>query len=368
VCAWEVAVQLGNVINVGLGLAFTFFLLSLIASGIQECLAGVFKWRGTYLAKALDVILSNDPNATFGWYSVGDWLKAHLTPLPGMTEAEFKAKSTNTAGLFCRPVTLTTAADNAPRALRVANTPLTKLVAAINSHPLMKNVPSSLPSYISGKTFALVLLSALRDGSRNSLFAQVEGTISSLPDGDLKTTLNIFLQDAERDLDKFRENIENWFDGAMDRLSGIYKRISQYVLIIFGAILAVALNVNALHLAHALWAMDPALLSALADVAAKAPQADATSTFASINTNLSQLNGLGLPIGWAHPPNWGHVFSVSYWSGHIQHVLGDYLAGWLLTTAAVSLGAPFWFDLIQKLVPLRSAGPKPDSTASSPTN
>jgi len=44
------------------------------------------------------------------------------------------------------------------------------------------------------------------------------------------------------------------------------------------------------------------------------------------------------------------------------------VAGWVVTMVAVSFGAPFWFDLIQKLVNLRSAGPKPDSTTSSSTN
>jgi hypothetical protein len=34
--------------------------------------------------------------------------------------------------------------------------------------------------------------------------------------------------------------------------------------------------------------------------------------------------------------------------------------GWLLMAIAVSLGAPFWFDLLNKLVNLRLAGVKPD--------
>jgi hypothetical protein len=33
--------------------------------------------------------------------------------------------------------------------------------------------------------------------------------------------------------------------------------------------------------------------------------------------------------------------------------------GWLITALAISLGAPFWFDLLNKLVKLRAAGPRP---------
>jgi hypothetical protein len=36
--------------------------------------------------------------------------------------------------------------------------------------------------------------------------------------------------------------------------------------------------------------------------------------------------------------------------------------GWLLTALAISLGAPFWFDLLNKFVKLRESGPKPNKT------
>jgi len=37
------------------------------------------------------------------------------------------------------------------------------------------------------------------------------------------------------------------------------------------------------------------------------------------------------------------------------------LVGWLITALAVSLGGPFWFDLLNRLVDLRGAGPRPAS-------
>ena len=36
------------------------------------------------------------------------------------------------------------------------------------------------------------------------------------------------------------------------------------------------------------------------------------------------------------------------------------LIGWILTALAVSLGAPFWFDLLNKFISLRQAGPVPE--------
>jgi len=38
------------------------------------------------------------------------------------------------------------------------------------------------------------------------------------------------------------------------------------------------------------------------------------------------------------------------------------LGGWLATIAALSLGAPFWFDLMNKVANVRSAGNIPAST------
>ena len=32
------------------------------------------------------------------------------------------------------------------------------------------------------------------------------------------------------------------------------------------------------------------------------------------------------------------------------------IVGWLLTVAAISLGVPFWFDLLGKIVHLRASG------------
>lgn len=42
--------------------------------------------------------------------------------------------------------------------------------------------------------------------------------------------------------------------------------------------------------------------------------------------------------------------AVGFWT-----FLSFKLLGWTLTAAAVSLGAPFWFDLLQKIAQIRSS-------------
>ncbi len=51
------------------------------------------------------------------------------------------------------------------------------------------------------------------------------------------------------------------------------------------------------------------------------------------------------PIGWKEVPT------------DLLEILKT-LLGWLITAAAVSLGAPFWFDLLGKVANLRGDGGK----------
>ena len=65
----------------------------------------------------------------------------------------------------------------------------------------------------------------------------------------------------------------------------------------------------------------------------------------------------GRPLGWADRQNWpqGQGWPL-YW---------DWLSkvmGLLVTAGAASLGAPFWFDMLSKVVSVRSAGEKPKSS------
>jgi hypothetical protein len=42
------------------------------------------------------------------------------------------------------------------------------------------------------------------------------------------------------------------------------------------------------------------------------------------------------------------------------------MLGWILTILAVSLGAPFWFDMLNRVVAIRSAGKAPEEAPKKP--
>ena len=283
--------SLSTVLDVAIGLAFIYLLLGLLASALQEAVAGFLKLRARALQSALRKLLD----------------------------------TSNASG---------------------AGT----LFKDVFSHPLIKPSPTALPSYIAARNFGLALFEALRsrDGSL-PLFSQVEAGISKLPDSAARRSLEAFVVESSGEIETLKARVETWFDDAMDRLGGVYKRYSHAFALSFGLAVAVGCNIDSINIAKVLW-RDP--------VARAAVVADAQKYVAdnpNINDKLrndelkKQLDKLPIPAGWpdgfSFPPN-----DAGWWA----------LLGWLVTALAVSLGAPFWFDVLQKFINIRATGPKPD--------
>jgi hypothetical protein len=197
----------------------------------------------------------------------------------------------------------------------------------------------------------------------------------------------------EQKLATMRLNSETWFNESMDRLSGWYKRKAQILAFLIGLILAAALNVDSLALIDHLW-KEPAVREALA--------ANATE-FANANSELptvpvegdkitgpvayfnAQFEGLNLPLGWNYEPVtlepnqtcrlipfgrnvvWGiQDKNTANICQKIANAPAD-SAQWFLKTlgiifsaAAAAQGAPFWFDILKKVVNIRGSGANPN--------
>ena len=58
-------------------------------------------------------------------------------------------------------------------------------------------------------------------------------------------------------------------------------------------------------------------------------------------------------MGWdGNRYSWWHVWNTHDW--HTWGGLGLAIVGWLLTAIAMTLGAPFWFDLLNQFMVVRS--------------
>jgi hypothetical protein len=297
--------SLGNVLNVAIGLFFTYLVLSLIGTAVHEAAASLSLSRGRLLRNGLRTLLNDG------------------APGGGM------------AALFDK----------------------------VFGHGLIQGLSKTrLPSYVPSRTFSLALFDALSDKGEGTLFSQIERGVAQLPPGYAKQSLTTFLIAAGGDLDALRRRVETWFDDSMDRLSGVYKRWAQLIHFLFGFMVAVSFNVDSMNITSVLWhSTDKREAIAVQARSFVASHADvASGTPPDLSETINQLQRLPVPVGWT--PELLHRTDPSAWLFS--------LTGWLVTGFAISLGAPFWFDLLQKLmnINVRGAGPKPASTSGSQTS
>ena len=203
------------------------------------------------------------------------------------------------------------------------------------------------PSYISSRTFALALFDALVSTdpvTHNRDYAGVRGKVGKIQQNDdLRRALLVCMDDADEDLGRAQENVERWFEEAMERVTGWYKRKMQLVIVGVAAVVSVALNVDSFTVTNALWND-----AALRDSVVAAAQRDTGQPLGGdLDVIEERLGGLGLPLGWRTAPE-----GLVAWSAKV--------AGLLFTTVALSLGAPFWFDLLNRFMGVGSSGRSPN--------
>ena len=195
---------------------------------------------------------------------------------------------------------------------------------------------------------------------------------------EVRQALLTLVNASGNDIGEVRKNIQDWFDSSMDRVSGWYKRRVQWITLVLGLVVAVAVNADTIaigtRLSHDV-AMRDSLVAAAQEYA-KDGSAQPTSQNAAqieacedaenspecrVAKNLIEIRKLGLPIGW--DKNDPTLFPVTP-GGWLTKGLG-----WLLTAFAVTLGAPFWFDILNKFIVIRSTvRPKEKSPEEPPVN
>ncbi|NOY98677.1 MAG: hypothetical protein GXP40_05670 [Chloroflexi bacterium] len=209
---------------------------------------------------------------------------------------------------------------------------------------------------------------------------------------DLVRTLNSlfmgveqYVTEKEQALALARTNVENWFNNSMDRLSGWYKRRSNLIAFVIGLVLAATLNVNSITIAQTLW-VDPTMRAALiskAEGIQPPTQTEGAAPEDAIREFSKQFEGITLPMGWTaiEMPAETACALLPQTDTAIQGLFiaetcyrpisaddpasGNWLFVWfigiLISATAVSQGAPFWFDILMKLINVRNTGAKPPS-------
>ncbi len=325
-----------NILDVAIGLVVVYLLLSLICSSVNEGLETFLKNRSRQLERGIREMLG-DPEGT---------QVAHLFYNHPLISNLFRG-------------------DYDPKHI------VKKRIGPGNVYR-----GQNLPSYIPAGNFALAILDIVLPGTRLSPSGAAatlqpspvggdEQCVSSLrqaalnfPVPAVSRTLVILIDASGNDLRQVREAIENWYDSTMDRVSGWYKRRIQIILFTIALLISSALNIDTVNIGNHL-SSDPSFRSSLVAVAEEYAKGEAYRQETTripengtglqqaerhmdrIERNLARIETTGLPIGWQEPPRKPYQIFLK-------------IAGILATALAATLGAPFWFDVLNRFVVVRS--------------
>ena len=364
-----------TVLEVAIGLVLVYLLISIVLTSVSEAIEALLKTRATDLENALSQLFQGDTALLTQFYRhplVSGLYRGDYTALP--TDGPARARGDR-----------------------------------IN-----------LPSYIPRETFATAVMEIVGGSSSAKMKTAVEALAARTGVTDVAGT---------------RRDIEAWYDGAMDRASGWFKRRTQGRLFVLGLLVALVGNVNSVTIGQYLAinqeareavvelaeqtrttmprptadppgnevaanevatedgggansstaseneagdAAENTVVEAPADDASPTEEGEADGNASTTNmaqpaaedearrqeqarADLARLRAIGLPIGWSDPvleltiagfPE-GPAVGLSYWARGVLATL-ILLAGYLATAFAVMLGAPFWFDLLNKLMVVRS--------------
>ncbi|HEX5735735.1 MAG TPA: hypothetical protein VF131_23105 [Blastocatellia bacterium] len=334
-----------NLLEVAIGMIFVYLLLSLLCSALSELIESLIKFRARDLEKGVGKLLNN----------------------PELTKNFF-------------------------------------------NHPLIKPLGEK-PSYIPARTFTLTLwnLATTEAAKGKEISAGVTQDLKAIRDliasldgeknGNIKASLLTLIDEAGNDINRARANIEGWYNDAMDRVSGWYKRRVHWILMVIGLLAAGILNIDTITVTRTLWYDDTLRKSVVtaADTYVKGnqppptqaapppqggpvvpkdaanPAEQAKDALKRVNDVQAEINRLALPIGWIHEPKandpkYADDKENAEYNKDLEAYLTDprrfpenNFASWFLkvlgilfTALAVSQGAPFWFDLLNKFIVIRS--------------
>ncbi len=368
------------VLDVIIGLVFVYLLHSLLASILQEIIATNLGFRAKILEKAILRMLQDEEKiSTFGsrFFS---WMHLIL-PLDWLRD---------------KPI-----------------------ASAFYNHGLIKYLSEDKwhrkPSYLTANNFSKVILDLLKgfDPKAGEDFrskieealttGKIDLSTPSKPnqirfiDEETLIYLRSIWADAQGDIEKFKAGLENWFDETMARASGWYKRYVQFILFLIGFTMAVVFNIDTLQIVSKL-SKDPVLRAQMVQQAdtylkdntslkskidllrtKKSTNGDTIKTIANLDTLIQKNDSLIksattmvngdikkidniLGIGWVRKKD-SKAWEFKY------KLLGkpfglSVLLGWIITGIAISMGAPFWFDLLNKLMKLKSSKAPADNSSS----
>jgi hypothetical protein len=242
-----------TVLDVAIGLIFTFLAVSLAVGAIVEAIASAMKWRSSTLLQGIKDLLNDQ---SFSGLARSIYNHALVNPQDAGTAEDEKALK----------------------------------------HP---------PAYMDPRLFAdaLVDVAKVTKDSPDNMKSIIDANVK---DPQLNILLKGVVDQTAGDLSKMREELAAWFSNSMDRVSGVYKRKTQLWSFAIALIMVVGLNVSAISIGQALW-LQPMLVKTIGPTANLDP-AGTLSVLENLDfpigwsyvalKNLESWNGLTMLAGW----------------------------------------------------------------------
>ena len=350
-----------DILGVAIGLVLVYLLLSIICTATNELIEAALKNRAKDLERGIREMLGGDAAAS----ALASKIYNHAL-IFGLFKGGYDAKSTG----------------NLPSYIPARNFSLALLDVLQPADQSARSGTTLLasPSTLSLNPAAATVSQTLAPANLRNLVS-ASTTLGQKP----KQALLALIDASAGDAQKLQGNLEGWYNTSMDRVAGWYKRRTQVIILCLSLLVVLAVNADTIALFKSI-ANDPALRNSLVAAApeyAKAAQQSPSATPINENacgrkssnecrvavtvcasspaspecrvaTNMERIGSLGLPIGWDRDdhrvwPENGDWHSTDFWTAW-----GSKVTGWLLTALAISLGAPFWFDVLNKFMTARS--------------
>ena len=372
------------VVQTAIGLVFVFATFAALVSVLTEAIARYIGLRGEYLLRGIRSLLDERrPTFELPMKVLLPFKRPAQPKQPEQPAQPEQPEQPAPAAAVPAPTT-----DSSPISVRLVNESIiahtadkAQMPANAGNTKLTNDQRRKLPSYISGRSFAGALIGLLvPDETGTTNLVALRTRVNDLPEPKLRAALLSMLTAAGDDIEKFRHQIEQWYDDHMARVSGWYKRHVRWVSLAIGLVLVLFFNLNAVDIARSLYTDQALRTSVVAEAAEAAKCTDNTAPktpaecLQEMRQQIQQVRGAGLPIGWGTVPECAPS-SCGFMAAHgLADPTGGprsdlatfllVLVGWALMVIALLPGARFWFDALGRLGSLRSTGPKPAPSVS----
>ncbi|MEH2092554.1 hypothetical protein [Nostoc sp.] len=373
------------VVDITLGLVFIYLILSLLASEIQELIATLLQWRAKHLKLSIELLLSggsesdksdiinaiklvqtlyNDPLINTLNQQTKVKVEKHFRRLTKNPDEQVLEKQSGPSYLPSETFSITLLDTlKIPQLINYVKHPSeetrTNLHLILASYKELKkgiNDPTSA-SYTKIQEVYGDIDQKFVDFINNELPDEVpDSLIKSL--AVIAQRSRIKVGDLTEEINQFKNEVETWFDRSMDRASGVYKRNAKGVAILIGISIAFLTNTDTFHLIKRL-SEDSVIRSTIAQSASQ--RIDYINDPAARRDIEKLLGNASIPIGWQNINQQFELLDTTKSNQvyiRISQVI-KLICGWVVSGFAIAMGAPFWFDILNKVINVRNAGPKP---------